>query len=131
MDDRPLQRWDQNDWNIFLGSRGPKIREIIECLGLSHTTDRGAPIFTERESQDLSKEVQILSQTLPANRVDLFKSALDPNAFNKELDDLLSNHGPKIWGESADRRRLLIAAGTSNTNYPKNLLFEVPVDKEL
>jgi hypothetical protein len=131
MDDRPLQRWSRSDWIIFFGNQGPTIREIIECLGLSHTTDRGAPKFTEPESRNLSKEIQKLSQTLPANLDALLESASDSSALNEKLDGLLRSHGPAIWGESADRGRLLKAAGTSNTNYPKDLLFDVPMDREM
>jgi hypothetical protein len=131
MDDRPLQRWSRSDWNIFLGNQGPTICEIVECLGLSHITDRGAPKFTERESRSLFKEVQKLSRTLPANLDALLDSASDSNAINGKLDGLLHSHGPAIWGESADRGRLLIAAGTSNTKYPENLLFNIPTDREM
>jgi hypothetical protein len=132
MGDRSLQRWSQSDWTIFFGSRGPTIREIIECLGLSYTTtDRGDPKFSERESRHLSNDVQKLSQTLPTDPDALFQSASDPSTLNKELDRLLENHGPAIWGENVDRRRLLKAAGTSKTNSPKELFFEISVDKEL
>ena len=132
MGDRPLQRWSQSEWTIFLGNRGATIREIVECLGLSHTTtDRGAPKFSERESRHLSNEVQKLSQTLPTDLKALLESASDPSALNGELDRLLNSHGPAIWGENADRKRLLIAAGNSKSNYPKELFFEVPMDKEL
>lgn len=132
MGDRSLQRWSQSDWTIFFGSRGPTIREIIECLGLSYTTtDRDDPKFSERESRHLSNDVQKLSQTLPTDPDALFQSASDPSTLNAELDRLLENHGPAIWGENADRRRLLKAAGTSKTNSPKELFFEISVDKEL
>lgn len=132
MGDRSLQRWSQSDWTIFFGSRGPTIHEIIECLGLSFTTtERGVPKFSERESRHLSKDVQKLSQTLPTDPDALFQSASDPSTLNEELDRLLENHGPAIWGENADRRRLLKAARTSNINSPKELFFEISVDKEL
>ena len=131
MGDLPLQRWSKSDWIIFLGSQGPAIPEIIECLGLSHTTDRGIPKFSERESRQLSSEVQKLSQTLPTDLDALIKSASNPDALDKELDGLLNTHGPAIWGENADRRRLIIAPGNSKTNYPKELFYEVPVDKKM
>jgi hypothetical protein len=131
MADLPLQRWSKSDWIIFLGSQGPAIPEIIECLGLSHTTDRGIPKFSERESRQLSNEVQKLSQTLSNDLDALLKSASNPDTLDKELDTLLSTYGPVIWGESADRRRLLIAHGNPKTNYPKELFYEVLVDKKM
>ncbi|KAH6612962.1 hypothetical protein C7974DRAFT_74512 [Boeremia exigua] len=131
MGDLPLQRWSKSDWVIFLGSQGPAIPEIIECLGLSHTTGRGIPKFSERESRKLSNEVQKLSQTLSNDLDALLKSASNPDTLDKELDTLLSTHGPVIWGESADRRRLLIAPGNPKTNYPKELFYEVPVDRKI
>lgn len=131
MGDLPLQRWSKSDWIIFFGSQGPVIPEIIECLGLSHTTDRGIPIFSKLESKQLSNEVQKLSHTLPTDLDSLIKSASNPDALDKELDRLLNTHAPAIWGENADRRRLLIAPGNSTTNYPKELFYEVPVDRKM
>jgi hypothetical protein len=132
MGDRPLQRWSRSEWTIFLGSQGATIREIVECLGLSHTaTDRSAPKFAERELRHLSNDVQKLSQTLPTDLDALLDSASDPSALDGQLDGLLSSHGPAIWGENADRKRLLIAAGNSKSNYPTELFFEIPMDREL
>jgi hypothetical protein len=132
MRDRPLQRWGRREWTIFLGSQGATIREIVECLGLSHTaTDRGDPNFAEVELQRLSIEVQELSQSLPTHLDALLGSASDPNALNGQLDKLLNDYGPAIWGENADRNRLLIPAGNSKSNYPTELFFEVPMDREL
>jgi hypothetical protein len=132
MGDRPLKRWSRSEWIIFLGSQGAAIREIVECLGLSHTdTDGGAPKFAERESRRLSNEVQRLSQTLPTDLDALLDSASDPSALDGQLDGLLSSHGPSIWGENADRKRLLVAAGNPKGNYPTELFFEVPIDREL
>lgn len=129
MGERPLEHWGQSDWVIFLGSQGPSIREIVQCLGLLHINDRGEPKFSERELRRLSSEVQRLSQTLPTEPEALLRSAVDPKALDEELNVLLSSHGAAIWGEAADRKRLLIAAGTSKTSPRKELFFEVPADK--
>jgi hypothetical protein len=130
MGDCPLQRWSRDEWTIFLGSQGATICEIVECLGLSHTaTDRGDPKFPERESRSLSNDVQKLSQTLPTELGALIDSASNPSALDVQLDELLSRHGPAIWGKDAERKRLLIAAGKSN--YPKELFFDIPMDRKL
>ncbi|KAI0568686.1 hypothetical protein Alg130_11996, partial [Pyrenophora tritici-repentis] len=129
MGDCPLQLWSQSDWIIFLGSQGPTVRQIIRCLGLSHTDNRGAPKFSERESRRLSNEVQKLSQTLPTDMDALLQSASDYNVLDEALNTLLNSHGPAIWGENADRKRLLITAGTSDTSYSTELIFEVPADR--
>ena len=130
MGDCPLQLWSQSDWTIFFGSQGPTVCDIIRCLGLSHTNDRGFPKFSERELQHLSKGVQTLSQTLPTDRHALLRSASDPDVLDEALNTLLISHGPAIWGENADRRRLLVTAGTSDTS-SKQLFLEVPADKTM
>lgn len=131
MGERPLQHWSQKDWVIFLGSQGPTIREIVDCLGLLHINNRGEPKFSERELRRLSSEVQRLSQTLPADPDALLRSAADPKTLDEELNALLRSHGPAIWGQAADRKRLLIAAGTSKTSPLKELFLEVPADKQM
>jgi hypothetical protein len=123
MCDRPLQRWSRSEWTIFLGNQGATIREIVECLGLSHTaTDCGVPKFAERESRHLSNEVRKLSQTLPTDLDALLDSAPNPTALDGQLDELLNSHSPAIWGENADRKRMLIAAGNSKSKYPTELV---------
>jgi hypothetical protein len=99
MGDWSLQHWSQRDWIIFPGSQSPTIREIVQCLGLSHVNDRGEPKFSERELQRVSSEVQRLSQTLPANPDALLRSAVDPKTLHGELNALLRSHGPAIWGK--------------------------------
>jgi hypothetical protein len=131
MANSPLQLWSQDDWSIFLGSQGPTVSEIIKCLGLSHTNEGGVLKFPKRESRHLSKEVQELSQNLPTDTDALLRSALDPNALDEALNTLLSSHGPAIWGENADRKRLLVTPSASDMSYPKELFFEVPVDKSM
>ena len=131
MADFSLQLWSQSDRLIFLGSQGPTVSDIIRCLGLSHTNRRGVPKFSEPESQDLSEEVQKLSQTLPKDADALLESASDPNALDEALNTLLSSHGPAIWGANADRERLLVTAIASDMSYPKELFFEIDVDRSM
>jgi hypothetical protein len=131
MTDFPLQLWSRSDWFIFLGSQGLTVSDIIRCLGLSHTNRRGVPKFSELESQGLSEEVQKLSQTLPADANDLLESALGPNALDEALNTLLSSHSPAIWGANADRERLLVTAIASDMSYPKELFFEIDVDRSM
>ena len=127
----PLQLWSKSDWSIFLGSQGPTVIDIIRCLGLSHTNRRDVLKFSEDESQGLSKEVQELSRTLPTDADALLESASDPNALDEELNTLLSSHGPAIWGQHADRKRLLVTAVASDKSYPKELFFEIHVDQSM
>ncbi|PVH92653.1 hypothetical protein DM02DRAFT_677364 [Periconia macrospinosa] len=132
MEDSSLRRWNRDDWEIFFGSRGPTIRAITECLGLSCNTEDGGVIkFSEPEPQKLSNAVQKVSQSLPRDLDELLKSASSPDTIDEELDQLLTTHGPAIWGENADRKRLLLAAGNSKKVYPKDLFYEVPVDKQM
>ena len=124
----PLQLWSQSDWTIFLGSEGPTVRDIIRCLGLSHTNRRGVLKISEPETQALAEEVQKLSQALPTHTDALIESASDPNALDEALDTLLSTHGPAIWGANADRKRLLVTAIASDMSYPKELFLGIHVD---
>ncbi|KAL5401228.1 hypothetical protein PMIN04_013124, partial [Paraphaeosphaeria minitans] len=130
MRDSSLQHWSKDDWAVLFSSQGPTIREITECLGLSCATERGGAIrFSKRELRNLSNGVQKVSKNLPRDLHALLESASTPNTIDKELDELLTTHGPVLWGKNADRKRLLLAPGNSTT-YRKGLFYEVPVDRE-
>ena len=131
MRDSSLQHWSRDDWAVFFGSHGPTIRDITECLGLPCATERGGAVrFSKHELSNLSNGVQKVAKNLPSDLHALLDSASTPNTIDKELDELLTTHGPVLWGKNADRKRLLLAPGNSTT-YRKDLFYEVPVDREM
>ncbi|KAH7394753.1 hypothetical protein BKA66DRAFT_284472 [Pyrenochaeta sp. MPI-SDFR-AT-0127] len=89
MGDIPLQRWNTSDWNIFFGDRGPKIREITECLGLSCDSNHGILKFSGPESNKLSERVQELSKNPPKDLNGLLTSASRPTPSTRSLTSWL------------------------------------------
>ncbi|KAH7394836.1 hypothetical protein BKA66DRAFT_567223 [Pyrenochaeta sp. MPI-SDFR-AT-0127] len=131
MGDIPLQRWNTSDWKIFFDDRGPKIREITECLGLSCDSNHGILKFSGPESNKLSERVQELSKNLPKDLNGLLKSASRPDTLDKELKELLSTFGPAIWGKDVDDRKRLLLAPRPKSSYSRDLFYEVPEDREM
>ncbi|KAH7138982.1 hypothetical protein B0J11DRAFT_422911, partial [Dendryphion nanum] len=135
MDEPPPQRWDRSKWITVFSSHSPTIREITECLGLARapsasTTNRGIPKFDAPESKKLSAEVQRLSKDLPKDRDALLDFAADANnSLDTDLDALLADLGPAIWGRNADRDRLLMTPDESKKTYFKDLFYEDEEDR--
>jgi hypothetical protein len=105
--------------------------KTLSMLMLSLCTQWCCVREVSSNSQNAEEPPRFHRGTLHRLGTSLSQSASDSNAINGKLDGLLHSHGPAIWGENADRGRLLIAAGTSNTKYPKNLLFNIPTDREM
>ena len=137
MDEPPVQRWDRSKWITVFSSHSPTIREITESLGLARapsasTTNRGIPKFDAPESKRLSSEVQRLSKDLPKDRDALLDYAADTKStLDADLDNLLAELGPAIWGRNADRDRLLVAPDETKKTYYKDLFYEDPEDREV
>lgn len=134
-DDALVTRWDRPRWISVFSSHNPTIREVTECLGLglsasSSTTNRGIPKFDNPDYRKLSSEVTRLSKELPQERDALLDFAADPRSLDKELELLLAQYGPAIWGRNADRTCLLSPDPAKKT-YPRHLYYEDPVDKDV
>ncbi|KAF1830498.1 hypothetical protein BDW02DRAFT_99260 [Decorospora gaudefroyi] len=130
-----VRRWDRARWISVFSSHNPTIREVTECLGLglsasSSTTNRGIPKFDNPDYRKLSSEVTKLSKELPKERDALLDFAADPHSLDQELDELLANYGPAIWGRDADRTCLLSPDPNKRT-YTKDLFYEEPEHKEI
>jgi hypothetical protein len=60
---------------------------------------------------------------------DLFKCAADPNYLVQEIDVLLAEYAPDIWGMDTDRTRLLLPR--EYKQYQKQLVYEDDDDRQL
>ncbi|KAF1947613.1 hypothetical protein EJ02DRAFT_390638 [Clathrospora elynae] len=130
-----VRRWDRARWISVFSSHNPTIREVTECLGLglsasSSTTNRGIPKFDNPDYRKLSSEVTKLSKELPKERDALLDFAADPHSLDQELEELLDNYGPAIWGRDADRSCLLTPDSTKKT-YNKDLFYDEPEHKNV
>ncbi|CAI6340134.1 unnamed protein product [Periconia digitata] len=133
-DSQAVTRWDRQRWVSVFSSHNPTIREVAENLGLglsasSSTTNRGIPKFDNPDYRKLSSEVTRLSKELPKDRDALLDFAADPLSLDVELEKLLGNWGPSIWGRDTDRSCLLTPEHAKKT-YTKNLYYEDPADRE-
>ncbi|RAR15497.1 hypothetical protein DDE83_001138 [Stemphylium lycopersici] len=124
-----VQRWSRSKWEQLYKRQKFRVRDVIECLGLSlaeGSAPSGPPIFDHPIYTELSKEVKKLSKELNEDACQLLNFAADPNSLNKELEQLLEDYGPSIWGKDVDRSRLL----PINKTYNKDLFYEEDEHKE-
>ncbi|KAF3031457.1 hypothetical protein E8E12_001246 [Didymella heteroderae] len=131
MQDFSTRSLTAKDWATFFSNQ-PTVREIIGVLGLPPVASRGIPKFSEPELQDLHSEVQKLSNMLPTSRDDLLQFAASRISWlNDVVDNLLCTFGPRIWGQAADRARLLADPGTLRRRHRKTLMYEDPSDQQV
>jgi hypothetical protein len=123
--------WTAKDRTPFFSNQ-PTVREIIDVLGLPAVARRGMPKFTEPELRELHNEVQKLSCVLPTNRDDLLQSAASRISGLKDaVHALLCTLSRRIWGQAADRSRLLADPGTLRQRYRKTLVYEDLNDRQM
>jgi hypothetical protein len=131
MEDFSKRSWTAKDWAAFFSNQ-PTVRDIIDMPGLPAVARRGMPKFTEPELCELHSEVQKLSCMLPTNRDDLLQSAASRiSGLNNAMHTLLCTLGPRIWGQAADRTRLLADPGTLRRRHRKTLVYEDLSDRQM
>jgi hypothetical protein len=131
MGDIPLQRWSTSEWKIFFSDRGPHVREITECLGLSCDSHHSILKFSEPESNKLFESVQEVSKSLPKDLDDLLISASRSDGLDKELKKLLNTFGTEIWGRDVRDRKRLLLAPRLDSGYSRDLFYDVSEDRKM
>lgn len=128
MEEFSTRSWPAKDRSAFFSNQ-PTVREIIDVFGLPPVATRGMPKFVEPEHRELHSEVQKLSSMLPSDRDSLLQYATSKIAgLNDAVERLLRTLGPRIWGRSVDRVRLLADPGSLRRRHRKTLVYEDPSD---
>ncbi|RYN80013.1 hypothetical protein AA0119_g13509 [Alternaria tenuissima] len=128
-----VQRWSLIEWDRVFKWRTPTMRHVIECLGLPEAkkvTNSGTPTFVYFIHKKLSEEVKKLSKGLTNDAWELLEFAANPNSLDQELENLLADYGPEIWGRHADRSRLL-SPDPIEKPYIKDLFYEEDKHREI
>lgn len=121
------------DWRDAMNSAPRyKLHEIIERLGLKAnwaSNKRGKTNFESPLVKDLVADMTDIIANLPKEPDELVKQLSVPDSLQKEVDELMSKHGVKIWGRVGDRDHLVTAEGGGF--YPRDLFFEEEEDRML
>ncbi|ORX97227.1 hypothetical protein BCR34DRAFT_168254 [Clohesyomyces aquaticus] len=111
-----------------------KMHEIIEALGLRTNRNqgkRGKTTFDSPDVRALVLDIDRVVAKLPHKSEALIIAISTPDSLARELDYILEEHGPRIWGRSGPRLHLL-RAGAQRVNaglYPKDLFYEDEGDR--
>tara|TARA_R110002003_G_scaffold121_23_gene10834 strand:- start:445 stop:3300 length:2856 start_codon:yes stop_codon:yes gene_type:complete len=123
--------WTESDWRGFTLKTGVSITTLLSAIGLPIRRVITGVAVKHPIGTILSEEVNHLATTLYAqlSADDLVLAAADSSYLNDEIDALLDEYAPDIWGMDADRSRLL-KPGTDH-QYPKALVYEADEDRKL
>ncbi|KAJ5051175.1 hypothetical protein J3E74DRAFT_412414 [Bipolaris maydis] len=129
------QPWGEKEWcSIIITEEHVAIHKVIECLGLKLANQPGRKIKFEHEDcstlakkvADLSRELALDLQKKPNTSSEtsnlLFAFAKKQSSLKNELENLLKEHGSRIWGESVARSHLL--EPDPSTKYTGDLFYE-------
>ncbi|KAF1842117.1 uncharacterized protein K460DRAFT_420068 [Cucurbitaria berberidis CBS 394.84] len=123
--------WDEKIWRRFVKASPLPFSTFISCLGLKTRLVYGRTIFDHLAAKDLSAEVNNIATRLyiQLSVETLVSYAADPDFLDEEIDVLLYEYAPQIWGMDADRTELL-KPGVDDT-YVKDLVYEDDEDRKL
>ena len=123
--------WNERTWRRFTKSSPVHIGTFISCLGLVKCNVLGDTTFDHLAANAMSAAIDEIASGLYAkvSAESLVVCAANPDFLDEEIDVLLDEYAPDIWGMDADRSKLL-EPGTNDT-YPKNLVYENDDDRKL
>jgi hypothetical protein len=124
----PDAYWEESTWLALT-----RIPEIPYMVFIRYLGFRDKPSDTPDDlvCTLLDEETDRIAQRLWAHlsTEDLFKRAADPDYLVQEIDVLLAEYAPDIWGMDADRSRLLMPLEFKQ--YQKQLVYEDDDDRKL
>jgi hypothetical protein len=124
----PYEYWDKRTWRAFTRKADALEMVLIWYLGLQrHPADTPNDLVCTLLDEDTNRIAHRLWALLYVD--DLFECAADPNYLVPEIDVLLAEYAPYIWGMDANRSRLLTAG--EHDEYPKDLVLEDDDDRQL
>jgi hypothetical protein len=123
--------WTESDWRAFTLKTAVSITTLLSAMGLPIRRVITGDAVKHPVGTKLSEEANHLATTLYAqlSADGLVFAATDSSYLNNEIDALLDEYAPDIWGMDADRSRLLVAG--TNHQYPKALVYEDDEDRKL
>ncbi|CAO2648049.1 Nn.00g089710.m01.CDS01 [Neocucurbitaria sp. VM-36] len=128
----PLDRyWDETIWRRFISASTLSMRIFVSCLGLKFRHVRGCTVFDWPAAKSLEAETARVATRLYAqlSPETLVACAANPDILDEDIDVLLAEYAPQLWGMDADRSGLL-KAGVDDT-YMKDLVYEDDEDRKL
>ncbi|KAL6711152.1 hypothetical protein ACN47E_005683 [Coniothyrium glycines] len=126
------QYWDATVWCRFLKGCTVSMKAIVACLGLrSHWKQRRCMAFDYVPAAQLSQEIENIAARLYVQLTgeQLVHCAADSTYLDEEVDILLDEFAPQIWGLDCHRTQLLQPG--AEELYPKHLVYEEDEDRKL
>lgn len=104
--------------------------DIISCLGLQHQLSSNRPIFHHPSVKAMSADIEATALQLYVQHSlgDLINHAADPGSLTQEIDVLLDEYAPYIWGMDADTSHLLEVG--YHELYTKYIIYELDDDRK-
>lgn len=128
-----IRQWDRTQWESSFNKNELSERKMVSQLGLrvrrDNTHNRGVLQFDNSDYCALYGRVTEVAGELPTEKTKLLDAAADPSTTKQKLESLLEEHGPKTWGESAIRSRLLTP--NPETSYKRDLFYEDPGHRDM
>ncbi|KAH7088144.1 hypothetical protein FB567DRAFT_579092 [Paraphoma chrysanthemicola] len=123
--------WTHMDWQGFVLRTSISIKVLVSSMGFLTKRSLSGMVVNHPKGFKLSEEVNSLATKLYARLsvAELVNAAADSSHLNDEIDLLLDEYAPDIWGMDADRSLLLVAG--SDVAYPKDLVYEDDDDRKM
>jgi hypothetical protein len=124
--------WGEHFWRRFVNSAMVTLTTMMTRLGFTFYGMHNKHVTVHHPvGQKLLGEVYTIASLLYAqlSTNQLVRAAADYSFLTEDIDLLLDEYAPSIWGVDADRAQLL-QAGVDEL-YPKDLVYEDVEDREL